>query len=103
MFDISFKIMTKKLTHILIPILLPALLLLLGCEEKKETVQTAAPTTAQQPVFKKVPSTQSGVTFANKVDENINTFFDVFAYVYNCGGVAIGDINNDGLPDIYFT
>ena len=54
-------------------------------------------------VFKRVPSTRSNVTFRNIVDENIRNYFDNFAYVYNGGGVAIGDINNDELPDIYFT
>ena len=74
-----------------------------GCKEKQEAVIVESPTAAISPVFKKLPSTQTGITFANKVDENINTFFDVFAYVYNGGGVGIGDINNDGLSDIYFT
>src|SRR5437868_3410818 len=47
----------------------------------------------------------------NKTGINFqNTFFDDgplnvanYIYFYNGGGVAIGDINNDGLPDIFFT
>ncbi|MBA4054538.1 MAG: hypothetical protein C0490_07495, partial [Marivirga sp.] len=54
-------------------------------------------------VFKRVPSSHSNVTFQNRIDERAETFFDVFAYVYNGAGVGIGDINNDGLSDIYFT
>ena len=74
----------------------------MGCQEKKEVAQQAD-TPAAEPVFKRVNSTHSGVTFKNVVDENIGNFFDVFAYVYNGGGVGVGDINNDGLVDIYFT
>lgn len=70
-----------------------------GCERTPEQHSTApAP-----PVFRQVPSSHSGVSFKNNVDENINNYFDLFAYVYNGGGVAIGDINSDGLPDLYFT
>ncbi len=54
-------------------------------------------------VFKKITSEHSGITFTNLVEEKYDNFFEFFPYVYNGGGVAIGDINNDGLPDIYFT
>jgi hypothetical protein len=76
-------------------------LLIIGCSQKPETEKISEATEAT--VFKRVPSSQSGVTFTNTVDENIDNYFDFFAYVYNGGGVGIGDINNDGLPDIYFT
>lgn len=74
-----------------------------GCGEKKEVAQLEDKTVASEPVFKRLTSAHSGVTFQNVVNENFENFFDVFAYVYNGGGVGIGDINKDGLSDIYFT
>ena len=45
----------------------------------------------------------SGIDFTNKVEDTKD--FNIFTYrnFYNGGGVAIGDINNDSLPDIFFT
>ena len=45
----------------------------------------------------------TGIDFENKVADNkLNNSF-LFRNFYNGGGVAIGDINNDGLPDVFFT
>ncbi len=53
--------------------------------------------------FEKIAAKQSGIQFINKiVEDQVHNFFN-FAYIYNGGGVAIGDVNNDGLPDIYFS
>ncbi|HSK13646.1 MAG TPA: FG-GAP and VCBS repeat-containing protein, partial [Phnomibacter sp.] len=47
--------------------------------------------------------TDSGIQFRNDLEETKD--FNVFRYrnFYNGGGVAIGDINNDGLPDVFLT
>lgn len=57
----------------------------------------------QKTQFEKISSSHSGIEFNNLITENdsINPL-DV-VNVYNGGGVGIGDFNNDGLQDIYFT
>ncbi len=59
--------------------------------------------TAQSPLFKSITSKETGIRFSNDINETENLNVLAYEYFYNGGGVAVGDINNDGLPDIYFT
>lgn len=54
-------------------------------------------------LFHEMDASETGIDFVNKVEdrEDINIFN--YRNFYNGGGVSVGDINNDGLPDIYFT
>lgn len=54
-------------------------------------------------LFTKLPADQTGVTFKNTIEESPTANVLTYEYFYNGGGVAVGDINNDGLDDIYFT
>src|SRR3989442_15113085 len=54
------------------------------------------------PLFKRLPQDRTGITFANTITTNDSVNVQSDPYVYNGAGVAIGDINNDGLPDIFF-
>jgi len=45
----------------------------------------------------------TGVTFVNRVPESADFNFLNYISYYNGGGVAVGDVNHDGLPDLYFT
>src|SRR5688500_795485 len=55
------------------------------------------------PLFKPLPATETGITFANVVKETPGLNIITYEYFYNGGGVGLGDFNNDGLQDIYFT
>lgn len=58
---------------------------------------------AQQTLFNLMPNKDTKVNFKNEVKENETLNVLSYEYLYNGGGVAVGDINNDGLEDLFFT
>lgn len=66
-------------------------LIALSCKENKTYL------------FQELPAKETGVDFENKLADKELFNILYYLYYYNGGGVATGDINNDGLPDLYFT
>ncbi|WP_232622916.1 VCBS repeat-containing protein [Pareuzebyella sediminis] len=60
-------------------------------------------TSSTDSYFSQVPSDSTGLHFANELHYLDDLNIIEYLYYYNGGGVAVGDINNDGLDDIYFT
>lgn len=93
--------MTKKTIYIL----LNAFVLLLSCAEKqkKDVISSAANSAKKPSLFTLLPETETNISFQNTLNEGLNANVLVYEYLYNGGGVATGDFNNDGWQDLYFT
>ncbi|ASV30583.1 VCBS repeat-containing protein [Maribacter cobaltidurans] len=78
-------------------------LLLLGFSCKKKSSEKNESDQTEDTLFTLMSPDSTGVNFYNKIENQKN--FNIFKYrnFYNGGGVALGDINNDGLTDIYLT
>ena len=98
------NILKKNLKYFLF---LLVIILPFACNEDKPTQNPSSevsnPSNYNGPRFRLLSPEESGVTFSNDVKEDFTYNILNFEYLYNGGGVSIGDINNDDLPDIYFT
>ncbi|TDB59853.1 VCBS repeat-containing protein [Arundinibacter roseus] len=64
---------------------------------------TACSPPEEPTLFERLKAGETGVTFENRLTESEQWNILAYEYYYNGGGVAVGDFNNDGKPDLYFT
>ena len=72
--------------------------------ESKIAGSTSVETTTKKfQLFTSLDQSHTGITFNNRIEES--KWINTFSYInsYNGGGVAIGDVNNDGLPDVFLS
>lgn len=67
------------------------LLIFIGCSKQPDTR------------FQLLPASQTNINFSNDVENTPEFNIQNYLYFYDGGGVAVGDINNNGLPDLFFT
>ena len=67
-----------------------------GCSSKQESIENDI-------IFSTLNNTQTGIDFKNILTENDSLNYFTYSYLYMGGGVSTGDINNDGLIDVFFT
>jgi len=77
-----------------------AFIFITGCKDKGSS---SSDQVGSAEIFHLLESDKTGIDFVNEVVDGEH--FNILTYrnFYNGGGVAIGDINNDSLPDLYFT
>jgi enediyne biosynthesis protein E4 len=74
-----------------------------SCKNANSEQSTNSLTADEPALFTALSPDKTNVYFQNTITEGLNTNVLMYEYFYNGGGVAVGDINNDGLDDLYFT
>jgi enediyne biosynthesis protein E4 len=70
---------------------------------KLATITLLLASCTTEPLFTELKAEDTGIEFANRIKESDSLNILTFEYIYNGGGVAMGDFNNDNLTDVYFT
>ncbi len=83
-----------------IAVFLLSFILHFSCGDAPEDKQQIS---ADPKLFELLPPEKTNIDFANQIVEGLNTNILMYEYFYNGGGVAAGDLNNDGLEDLVFT
>src|SRR3954465_13476121 len=81
----------KKYSRLLSLVFIVSAILLASCKNEPDTL------------FQLKSAEETGIDFSNTIHETDSFNILTYEYIYNGGGVAVSDFNNDGLQDLFFT